>query len=67
MMGKFLMYLYLLVAVYCLVNVYMSFKAQTYQLTILMMFLTFINLVLFTIFRKDDKSRQIRGIQGVNS
>jgi nicotinamide riboside transporter PnuC len=57
-MGKFLMYLYLLVAVYCLVNVYLSYKAQAYQLTILMLFLTFINLVLFTIFRKEVKRRQ---------
>jgi nicotinamide riboside transporter PnuC len=57
-MGKFLMYLYLLVAVYCLVNVYLSYKVQAYQLTILMLFLTFINLVLFTIFRKEVKRRQ---------
>jgi nicotinamide riboside transporter PnuC len=61
-MGKFLMYLYLTVAVYCLINVYLSFEAQVYQLTILMLFLTFINLVLFTIFRKDVKRRQIVGI-----
>lgn len=65
-MGKFLMYLYLMVAVYCLVNVYLSLEAQAYQLTILMLFLTFINLVLFTIFRKDVKRRQIRGVQGAN-
>jgi nicotinamide riboside transporter PnuC len=57
-MGRFLMYLYLLVAVYCLVNVYLSFEAQAYQLTFLMLFLTFINLVLFTIFRKEVKRRQ---------
>lgn len=65
-MGKFLMYLYLMVTVYCLVNVYLSFEAQAYQLTILMLFLTFINLVLFIIFRKDVKRRQIRGVQGAN-
>jgi nicotinamide riboside transporter PnuC len=65
-MGKFLMYLYLVVAVYCLVNVFLSFEAEAYQLTVLMLFLTFINLVLFTIFRKDVKRRQIGGFQGVN-
>jgi nicotinamide riboside transporter PnuC len=65
-MGKFLMYLYLTVAGYCIINVYLSFEAQAYQLTILMLFLTFINLVLFSIFRKDVKRRQIGRIQGVN-
>jgi nicotinamide riboside transporter PnuC len=65
-MGKFLMYLYLLVAVYCLINVYLSFEAQAYQLTILMLFLTFMNLVLFTIFRKDVKRQEIRVIKVLN-
>ncbi|CAG9608756.1 hypothetical protein NEOCIP111885_02473 [Pseudoneobacillus rhizosphaerae] len=65
-MGKFLMYLYLTVAVYCLINVYLSFEAQAYQLTFLMLFLTFINLVLFTIFRKEVKRQQIRLVQDIN-
>jgi hypothetical protein len=31
-----------------------------------MLFLTFINLVLFTIFRKDVKNQQIRVVQDIN-
>jgi hypothetical protein len=64
-MGKFLMYLYLVIGLYCFVNVYLTVQAQAYQLTILMVFLAFINFVLFTIFRKDVKRRQIRGLHVV--
>jgi nicotinamide riboside transporter PnuC len=61
-MGKFLMYLYLVVACYCVANVFLSIQAEAYQLTILMVFLTFINLILFSIFRKDVKRRQFGGL-----
>jgi hypothetical protein len=60
MMGKILMYLYLLIAIYCLTNVIWSIKAQAYQLTVLMVFLTCINFVLFTLFHKDTKRKQFR-------
>jgi hypothetical protein len=62
-MGKFLMYLYLMIAFYCIANVFYSVHTQSYQLTILMAFLSFINLVLFGLFRKEAKRRQIRSLQ----
>ncbi|HLO11411.1 MAG TPA: hypothetical protein VK190_04065 [Pseudoneobacillus sp.] len=62
-MGKFLMYLYLAIASYCLVNIYLSIREQAYQYTLLMVFLTFINLILFTVFRKEVKRHKIGSLQ----
>lgn len=64
-MGKFLMYLYLVIAFYCFINVFFSVQAEAYQLTILMVFLTSINLILFTLFRKEVKRRQMGSLQGI--
>ncbi|HYK73216.1 MAG TPA: hypothetical protein VEV44_08860 [Pseudoneobacillus sp.] len=62
-MGKLLMYLYLVIALYCFVNVFLTVQAHAYQHTFLMVVLAFFNLALFTLFRKEVKRRQINSFQ----
>ncbi|MFD2444249.1 hypothetical protein ACFSO7_09735 [Bacillus sp. CGMCC 1.16607] len=63
-MGKWLMYLYLAIATYCIVFVFISLKEEAYQLSVLLLFLALFNLALFTIFRKEVKRRKMKSIMG---
>jgi pilus assembly protein TadC len=63
-MGKWLMYLYLVISIYCFVVVYLSFQAQAYQHMALLLILAFFNLGLFKLFRTEVKRRQISSLQG---
>jgi hypothetical protein len=56
-MGKLLMYLYLVIALYCFAVVLVSFQAQAYQHMIFLLFLALFNLGLFKLFRKEVKRR----------
>ncbi|EIJ78362.1 hypothetical protein PB1_12409 [Bacillus methanolicus PB1] len=62
-MIKFLPYMYLLIAIFCFENGFLSIQMQEYQHTILLLCLAFFNLMLYKIFRKEAKKPHLKLIR----
>ncbi|UII56441.1 hypothetical protein LS684_02845 [Cytobacillus spongiae] len=55
-MGKLLMYFYLSVSVFCFVNAFYAVYMHQYPLAMLSIFLLAVNLIFFTLFKKEQPS-----------